>query len=85
MTPGSRTARWSAGSTSTTARIWDSTTRTPSACGSAPPDSPVPEPRATYGTCAAMQARTTSATCAVLRGSTTSAGVTLYCARPSHS
>ena len=58
-------------------RIREVTMRTPSACGSAPPDSPVPEPRATNGTPSSAQARTTAATCAVVCGSTTRAGVTL--------
>ena len=49
MTPGSTTARWLSRSISRMSRIRDMTMRTPSACGSAPPESPVPEPRATNG------------------------------------
>ena len=64
------------------ARICDVTIRTPSACGSAPPDSPVPEPRATYGTPASAQARTTTATWSVFPGSTTSAGHHLVLGEP---
>jgi hypothetical protein len=58
-------------------RIREVTTRTPSACGSAPPDRPVPEPRATNGTPASVQAVTTAATSAVVSASTTSPGTTL--------
>jgi hypothetical protein len=77
MTPGSTTARSSSGTTATTARIFDVTISTPSACGRAPPESPVPEPRATNGTPAATQARTVRAHSAASRGSTTSPGTTL--------
>ena len=43
---------------------------TPSSTGSAPPDRPLPEPRATHGTPAAWQARTTAATSSPVPGST---------------
>ena len=56
---------------------------TPSSTGSAPPERPEPEPRATHGTEASWQARTTSRTSAPDPGSTTTPGVTAYCNRPS--
>lgn len=55
-------------------RIRAVTMSTPSGCGSAPPESPVPDPRATNGTPAAAHARTTPATCCAVCGSTTTAG-----------
>jgi hypothetical protein len=48
----------------------------PSATGSAPPESPVPAPRATNGTRWRAHSRTTAATSSVDAGSTTRAGVT---------
>ena len=57
----------------------------PSATGSAPPDRPVPAPRATNGMCSRAQTATTADTSSVLTGSTTSAGMTRYPVRPSHS
>ena len=85
ITPGSTvTCRLSA-STAPRERSRDSTSRTPSALGSAPPDRPVPEPRATNGTPASEQSRTVSTTCWRLSASTTIAGVTLKLASPSHS
>jgi hypothetical protein len=47
---------------------------TPSRCGSAPPDNPVPAPRATTGTFSSWQARSTAATCDSVSGSATSSG-----------
>ncbi len=85
MTPGSTTARRLTGSISITERIRDITTSTPSWCGSAPPDSPVPLPRATNGTPARAQAATTRATSAAEPGSTTSAGTQRCEVSPSHS
>ena len=58
---------------------------TPSATGSAPPDSPVPAPRATNGTREALQARTTACTCSVVSTRQTSAGTTRRPVSPSHS
>jgi hypothetical protein len=85
VTPGSTTARRLTGSISSTARIRDITISTPSWCGRAPPDSPVPLPRATNGTPAEAHAATTDATSPADAGSTTSAG-TLRCeVSPSHS
>ena len=51
------------------------TISTPSVRGSAPPDSPVPEPRAMYGTFSAAQARTIAAICSAVSGRTTTPGV----------
>ncbi len=48
--------------------------RTPSSTGMAPPDSPVPAPRATHGTLASWQARTISRTSSADPGSTATAG-----------
>ena len=85
MTPGSTTIRALSASTGSMRRSRDSTSSTPSAEGRAPPDSPVPEPRATKGTPASAHSRTVSTTCCRLSASTTTAGVTRKLARPSHS
>ncbi len=85
VTPGSTMARRLSGSTSSTRRIREVTMSTPSLRGSAPPDSPVPEPRATNGTPAPAQARTTAAICSARSGSTTSAGAVRCAVSPSHS
>src|SRR3712207_4062715 len=85
MTPGSTVTWRLSASTGDSVRSRDSTSRTPSALGSAPPDRPVPEPRATKGTPASEQSRTVSTTCCRLSASTTIAGVTLKLANPSHS
>ena len=66
-------------------RIRDMTISTPSACGTAPPDRPVPLPRATKITPAEAHARTTAATCSAVDGSTTRAGVARCDVSPSHS
>ena len=47
---------------------------TPSALGMAPPDRPVPAPRATTGTPSAWQVRSTAATCASVSGRATTSG-----------
>ena len=47
---------------------------TPSASGSAPPDRPVPAPRATTGTSRPAQVRITSCTCSTVSGSTATRG-----------
>ncbi len=47
---------------------------TPSACGSAPPESPVPAPRATTGTLSAWQVLRIAITCASVSGSATTSG-----------
>jgi hypothetical protein len=76
VTPGWTTARWFATSTDRIARIRARPMTRPSATGSAPPDRPVPAPRATNGTWSRAHSRTTAATSSVVAGSTTSAGVT---------
>ena len=85
VTPGSTTARRLTGSISTMARIRDITTSTPLSCGSAPPDRPVPLPRATNGTPARAHSATTAATSAAEPGSTTNAGTHRCEVSPSHS
>ena len=85
VTPGSTTARRATGSTSRTRRIRDMTISTPSECGTAPPDRPVPLPRATNGTPCSAHARTTPATSSAVLGSTTRAGVVRCEVSPSHS
>ena len=85
VTPGSTTARLLTGSISMTERIRDITISTPSSRGSAPPDSPVPLPRATNGTPAAAHVATTEATSEAAPGSTASAGTDRCEVRPSHS
>jgi hypothetical protein len=47
---------------------------TPTALGIAPPESPVPAPRATTGTPSAWQVLSTAATCASVSGSATASG-----------
>ncbi len=66
-------------------RIRDITISTPSWCGSAPPDKPVPLPRATNGTRAAAHAATTAAVSAAVAGSTARAGTDRCEVSPSHS
>ena len=58
---------------------------TPPAIGVAPPESPVPAPRATNGTPSRWHARTTACTCAVEDGSATSSGTARWPVSPSHS
>ena len=62
-----------------------SETTIPSATGSAPPERPVPAPRATNGIRSSLQIRTTACTSSTLPGSATSAGTTRAPVRPSHS
>ena len=57
----------------------------PSATGTAPPESPVPAPRATNGAPCARQARTAACTSSVDRGRTTACGTARWPVRPSHS
>ena len=78
-------ARWLAGSMAMMRRILEVTISTPSVRGSAPPDRPVPLPRATNGTPARAHSATTTATSAAEPGSTTSAGTHLCEVSPSHS
>ena len=85
VTPGSTTARRSTGSTSSTRFNRATLMTTPSATGSAPPERPVPAPRATNGTPCSAHTRTAAATCAASRGSSTSSGTTRYPVSPSHS
>src|SRR4051812_20023953 len=66
-------------------RIRDSTIRTPSSCGTAPPDRPEPAPRATHGTSLSWHSFTTRCTSSVEPASTTARGVTAYCSSPSDS
>ncbi len=60
-------------------------TTTPSAVGSAPPESPVPAPRGTTGTPSPWSTRTTPASSSVVAGSTTALGATRYWVSPSDS
>ena len=85
VTPGSTMARWLTGSIAMIRRIREVTISTPSVRGSAPPDSPVPEPRATNGTPARAHSLTTAATCSAVSGSTASAGAARCEVSPSHS
>ncbi len=57
----------------------------PSAIGIAPPERPVPAPRATNGTPWSDAIATAAATSAVVRGSTTACGIARQPVRPSHS
>jgi hypothetical protein len=47
---------------------------TPKRCGKAPPDKPVPAPRATIGTFSAQQIFSIAATCSSVSGNTTTSG-----------
>ena len=58
---------------------------TPSGWGVAPPDKPVPAPRATTGTECCWQRRITAHTCSKQSGKTTTPGSALYPESPSHS
>ena len=57
----------------------------PSATGKAPPESPVPAPRATKGTRSRAQIRTTACTSSVEPGRTTSSGCERQPVSPSQS
>src|SRR5210317_480772 len=59
--------------------------RMPPDTGSAPPDRPVPAPRATTGTSFAAHRRRVSCTCSTVSGITTASGRLRYADRPSHS
>ena len=64
---------------------FESTRSMPPSTGSAPPESPVPAPRATTGVPCAAAIRSTDWTSAVLPGSTTRSGVRLCAVSASHS
>src|SRR5262245_35492147 len=66
-------------------RILASDSSTPSPRGSAPPERPVPAPRATTGTLSSWQARSTSRTSSSEEGSATTIGSCRYAESPSHS
>ena len=66
-------------------RIRASTMSTPSDTGRAPPERPVPDPRATNGTPAWWQILTAPWACSAVSGSTTTLGMTRKLASPSHS
>jgi hypothetical protein len=85
VTPGSTIARRLSGSISMMARIREVTIRTPSDRGRAPPDRPVPEPRATKGIFACAHAVTIAATWSAVVGSTTRPGEQRCAVSPSHS
>ena len=73
-TPGCTTARRAKGSMRKIRFMPLSTNKMPSACGSAPPDKPVPAPRLTIGTPCWRQHFTTATTSASLFGNTTAGG-----------
>ncbi len=85
VTPGSTQTRWFARSISRMRLIREMTIRTPSDSGSAPPDRPEPDPRATHATPASAHAFTHAWTCSVSAGSTATPGRTAYCSSPSDS
>jgi hypothetical protein len=62
-----------------------SDSRTPFRSGTAPPESPVPAPRATTGTRAAWQSFRIDTTCASFSGSRTAGGISRNSVSPSHS
>ncbi len=57
----------------------------PSATGMAPPERPVPAPRATNGAPCRPQISTAADTSAAVRGSTTASGTARHPVSPSHS
>jgi len=57
----------------------------PCACGSAPPDKPVPAPRLTTGTRHSRHTRKVCSTCATVAGNATNNGACRYALKPSHS
>ena len=57
----------------------------PSATGTAPPERPVPAPRATNGAPWVRHTRTAACTSSVVRGRTTASGTARWPVRPSHS
>ena len=75
VTPGCTRAWRAAGLTSTTRLNLASESRMPSESGSAPPDNPVPEPRATTGVFVSRATRSTAATCCSSAGSVATSGV----------
>ena len=75
VTPGCTRARRLGTSTSRIRFIRARPMTMPSAIGIAPPESPVPAPRATNGTPWAAHTRTAATTSAVERGSTTASGI----------
>ena len=79
------TAVRAAGSTRTMRLNFASDSVTPWPCGSAPPDRPVPAPRATTGTSSRWQTSSTACTCRSVSGSATTSGRCRYAVRPSHS
>ena len=72
--PGSTVMRWFGMSMSSTRFMRVMTISTPSGCGRAPAESPVPCPRATNGTPTRRQSRTTACTCPAVSGSTAARG-----------
>ena len=83
--PGSTVIRWFGRSTSSTRFMRVMTMSTPSGCGRAPAESPVPWPRATNGTPSWWQSRTTPCTCPAVSGSTAARGRERCETRPSDS
>ena len=63
----------------------DSDSSTPFSNGVAPPERPVPEPRATIGTASRLHTSSTACTSDSVRGSTTSRGMRRNVVRASHS
>ena len=66
-------------------RIRVSAISTPSSTGSAPPDSPVPEPRATHGTPARWHTRDDVGDLVAAAGEHRELGMAAYCSSPSDS
>src|SRR5690606_3914416 len=84
-TPGSTRARRFAASIDRIRSIRARDTTTAPSRASAPPDNPVPAPRATNGTPARSSTRSTAETSAVPRGRTTARGRHRYAVSPSDS
>jgi hypothetical protein len=74
LTPGCTRAVRAAGSMSRMRMNFASDSTTPCLTGVAPPDSPVPAPRATTGTRSSWHSFSTATTCSSRVGSATSSG-----------
>ena len=66
-------------------RIRDTTMTTPSSTGSAPPDRPEPDPRATHGAPCSVAAPTHACTSSAVSGRAAAPGSAAYCSSPSDS
>jgi len=85
VTPGCTRAQRLRGSIATTALRRARPRITPLPSGSAPPESPVPAPRATTGTPRSLHTRNTACISSMVRGNATASGSWRNAVSPSHS